>query len=151
MFKKIKKLSRRGYRCIAGVDEGGRGPLAGPVLACAVVFNFGRSDFLRKSDIRILKGIRDSKKLSAKQREKWYRILTNYPDLQWAVASASHKMIDKINVREATKLAMRRAVEKLQKKLDEPVDFLIIDGSFILASGSRESSSRPGCERMEQI
>src|SRR4030042_6351332 len=124
MFKKIKKLSRRGYRGIAGVDEAGRGPLAGPVLACAVVFNFGMSDFFRKDNIQILKKIRDSKKLSAKQREYWYEILVNHLDLQWAVASVSHKMIDKINILEATKLAMRKAVRNLQKTLEKPGAFL---------------------------
>jgi len=106
----------------AGLDESGRGPLAGPVVACAVLL---KSDFngLLKSDFS---GIRDSKKLSAGQREKFYNILTNHPRIEWGIGRVSEKMIDKINILQATKLAMKKAVRKLRR---EP-DSLILDGNF---------------------
>ena len=161
MFKEIKKLHKQGNECIAGVDEAGRGPLAGPVLACAVVLFFSslrgaKSDLATKQSRgdatrspRSLRSlamtfgkIRDSKKLSAKQREEWYKILTEYLDIEWAVASVPHKMIDKINILEATKLAMRRAVKNLQKSVNEPIDCLIIDGSFSIRTAQSPSADR---------
>ena len=120
-----KKLWKRGYKKVAGIDEVGRGPLAGPVIACAVLL---KSDFnsLLKSDFNKLK---DSKQLTEKQRELFYKILTNHPDVEWGIGSVSEKVIDKINILEATKLAMTRAVGKLKKP-----DFLILDGNFAIYS-----------------
>jgi ribonuclease HII len=77
-----------------------------------------------------LNDIRDSKKLSERQREEWYKILIRCPDLEWAVALVYPKTIDRINIFEATKLAMRRAVKQIVRKLDKPIDCLIIDGNF---------------------
>jgi len=113
-----KKLGKKGYKKIAGLDEAGRGPLAGPVIAAAVVvkkkFNLGK--------------IKDSKKLSPKKREEFYKILTNHPAIEWGIGRVSEKMIDKINILEATKLAMIKAVQKLKSK----PDFLILDGKMSL-------------------
>ncbi len=152
MFKEIKKLHKRGYRCVAGLDEAGRGPLAGPVVAAAAVIEV--SDKRLEIGDRKLEKIKDSKKLSAKQREDWYKILTGHRDISWGVGVASEKVIDKINILEATKLAMVKAVRDLEKKLEyrHPefisgsqkrcrnkfgmtnynIDFLIIDGNFVL-------------------
>jgi ribonuclease HII len=151
MFKEIKKLHKQGYKNIVGLDEAGRGPLAGPVIASAVALEFPISNFQFPKKFQILnykfKKIRDSKKLSAKQREEWYKILTEHPDIKWEVGIVSEKIIDKINILEATKLAMRRAVKKLNSKLKleilertslrysvnlYEIDFLIIDGNFVL-------------------
>ncbi len=126
VFKEEKELYKRSYRCIAGLDEAGRGPLAGPVAAGAIAISDKR---LVISDKRFKK-IRDSKKLSEKQREEWYKILTKHPGLEWAVAKVYPKTIDRINIFEATKLAMRRVVKKIERKFDKPVDCLIIDGNF---------------------
>lgn len=107
-------LWRRGIQRIAGVDEAGRGPLAGPVAAAAVVLprNFRCPE------------LDDSKKLSAAKREKLYEVLTGHRDLAWAVATASAEEIDHLNILRATHLAMRRAVEALTPAPDH----CLIDG-----------------------
>ncbi len=101
---------------ICGVDEAGRGPLAGPVYAAAVVLN----------PRRIIRGLDDSKKLSPKERERLaVRIQTDA--LAFGIASASVEEIDRINILQATLLAMRRAVEKLLITPDE----VWVDGSHV--------------------
>lgn len=112
-FKFEKKLWRKGFNRIAGVDEAGRGPLAGPVVAAAVIF---------PQKIAI-KGLNDSKKLSAKNREKLFREITKKA-IAYAVSIISHKLIDRINIGRAGLLAMKGAVEKLSYV----PDFLLIDG-----------------------
>ena len=129
-----KKLWKRGYKKVAGIDEAGRGPLCGPVVAGAVIIR--RSD-LRKLNIwrSDLHYIKDSKQLSAKKREEFYKILTNHPDIEWGIGLVSEKIIDKINILEATKLAMQKAVQKL----DRP-NFLILDGNFSIKSNVPQKS-----------
>jgi ribonuclease HII len=117
-------LWKKGFRFVAGLDEAGRGPLAGPVVAAAVVMKKS----LRKIDI--LREVKDSKKLSPKKREKLYKILKNCPFIGWGIGRVSEKVIDKINILEATKLAMVKAVKKLKRR----PDFLILDGNFTLPS-----------------
>ena len=90
-------------RLICGVDEAGRGPLAGPVCAAAVVFEPGR---------RAPAGIADSKVLSSRERERLSILIKNRA-LAWAVAWASVEEIDSLNILQASLLAMRRAVESL--------------------------------------
>jgi ribonuclease HII len=107
-------LHARGLQRIAGVDEAGRGPLAGPVAAAAVILPRGFSHH----------GLDDSKKISASKREELYEILTHNPDIIWAVAMADHLEIDRLNILRATHLAMRRAVEALQPQPDH----CLIDG-----------------------
>jgi ribonuclease HII len=88
---------------VAGVDEAGRGPLAGPVFAAAVILD----------DLRPIKGLADSKALSPRRREKLYDEIRAHA-LCCAVASASVEEIDRLNILQATMLAMRRAVEGLR-------------------------------------
>ena len=109
---------------MACLDEAGRGPLAGPVVAGAVLL---KSDFnkLLKSDFN---RIRDSKQLSAKQREYFYEILTTHKEVKWGIGIVSEKIIDRINILEATKLAMKRALENLKIE----ADYLLLDGNFLL-------------------
>lgn len=118
-----KKLWKKGHRIVVGIDEVGRGPLAGPVFACALVLSpkFRAPNFLRE--------VKDSKKLSPKTREKLYKIITSHPQIFFAVAKVSHKIIDKINILNATKLAMKKAIGKLKFK---KLDYLLIDGNFKL-------------------
>ena len=105
----------RGARVIAGVDEVGRGPLAGPVTAAAVILDASR----------IPNGLNDSKKLTAKRREALSAELEAVAHI--AVAHASVEEIDSLNILRASHLAMKRAVEGL------PVtpDYLLIDGNLI--------------------
>jgi len=107
-----KKLWKGGYRNVACLDEAGRGPLAGPVVAGAISINW--RTLLRGRNV--LPNIKDSKQLSAKQREEFYKILTNHPDIKWGIGIVSEKVIDKINILEATKLAMIKAVRCLEAK-----------------------------------
>jgi len=121
-FSEEKKLLKR-YKTVVGIDEAGRGPLAGPVFACAVVVYK-----IPKSKTQMPK-IRDSKKLSPKQREEFHKILINHKQIQWGIGRASERVIDRINILEATKLAMKRAVRNLEKKLGKRrIGFLILDG-----------------------
>ena len=100
---------------IAGVDEAGRGPLAGPVYAAAVILDPARP----------IEGLADSKKLSAKRRE-YLATLIRSRALAWAVAASSVDEIDSINILEASLLAMRRAVEALRPQPDA----IEVDGLF---------------------
>jgi len=135
LLREEKKLKKKGFRLIAGIDEVGRGPLAGPVTACALV--------VLKNKFRIpkaLKGIDDSKKLTAKKRENYYNLLKDYSCMKWGIGRASERVIDRINILEATKLAMQRAVSNLEKKIDKKIDFLIIDGNFKINSSISQKS-----------
>lgn len=113
-FQYEKAAAEKGYSFICGVDEAGRGPLAGPVYAAAVIL---------PQDCEI-EGLNDSKKLSEKKREALFKIITEKA-IAYSVASASEKEIDEINILQATFSAMRRAVEGLGVK----ADYAIIDGN----------------------
>lgn len=102
------ELHRQGYVNIAGVDEVGRGPLAGPVVAAAVVL---------PEDFDIL-GIDDSKKLSEKRREELFDVIKENA-VAYGIGMADHATIDEINILQATKVAMRRALEELDIRLKE--------------------------------
>lgn len=117
-LKQEKKIWKSGYRYVAGVDEVGRGALAGPVCAAAVLI-------LNKKLSGELKNIKDSKQLTAGKREKFYGAFSGRPDIVWSVALVSEKIIEKIGIDRATWLAMEKAVLKLKKK----TDFLLIDGN----------------------
>ncbi len=112
-FSEEKKLWKKGFKKVVGLDEAGRGPLSGPVVAAAVLIKSIRKIRAKFVDIR---DVKDSKKLSPKKREKLYKILINHPQIKWGIGKASEKVIDKINILEATKLAMKRAVKNLEKK-----------------------------------
>lgn len=92
-----------GYKIICGVDEAGRGPLAGPVYAAAVILHEGQ----------IIEGVNDSKKLSEKKRELLYDKII-HECAAYAIGTASEKEIDEINILQATFLAMKRAVDGLE-------------------------------------
>jgi len=132
-FGEEKKLWQKGFRFVAGLDEAGRGPLAGPVVAAAVI--------IKNYDLKIFnkdfKGINDSKKLSEKQREYFYKILTKNKNIKWGIGIVSEKIIDKINILEATKLAMIKAICDANIRIhtnntNKKIDFLLIDGNFTL-------------------
>lgn len=131
-FAEEKKLWRRGYKRIAGLDEVGRGSLATFVVAAAVCFKHDRN---RVSIETRFRGIKDSKQLSSKKREEIYKMLRENPNVEWGIGRVSEKVIDRINILEATKLAMKRAVRNLETKFLKngnlvSIDFLILDGNF---------------------
>lgn len=126
-FEYENKLVSSNFSRICGIDEVGRGPLAGPVVAAAVIFS---ADLMKSADR--FKGVNDSKKLSAAQREKWYKILIGCEKVKWGIGIVSEKIIDKINILEATKIAMLEAIKNLVKVPADQPDFLLIDGNFTL-------------------
>lgn len=105
---------KAGYKNICGVDEAGRGPLAGNVVAAAVILPQGL----------VIDGLNDSKKLSEKKREALYEVITKEA-LSYSIAWATPEEIDELNILGATMLAMKRAVEGLSV----PADFALIDGN----------------------
>ncbi|MFA6416834.1 MAG: ribonuclease HII [Patescibacteria group bacterium] len=114
------KFFKLGYQLIGGVDEAGRGPLAGPVVAACVVIG---PDFkIEPGDLEL---VADSKKLSAKKRELIFKAIREKV-LAVEIGVVSHEDIDKINILQASFLAMRRAIKKLKI---EP-DYILLDGGF---------------------
>lgn len=108
------KCFEEGFSLVCGVDEAGRGPLAGPVCAAAVIL---------PPDLEI-EGLNDSKKLTEKRREALYDIIMQKA-LAYGIAMASEQEIDEINILQATFLAMRRAVEQLSTK----PEIALVDGN----------------------
>jgi ribonuclease HII len=127
-LKTEKKLWKQKYKLIAGIDEVGRGPLAGPVVAAALV--------IVNPDINknLLALVNDSKKLTALQRENAFNELTKESNIVFGIGKVSEKIIDKINIFNATKKAMEKAVLALSKKIGKSPDFLIIDGKHKINS-----------------
>lgn len=111
VFEKIAR--RQGYCNISGVDEAGRGPLAGPVVAAAVILPEGLH----------IPGVNDSKKLSAARRDALYDVILDQA-LAVGVGVADHDVVDRLNILNATLQAMREAVSRLTV----PPDYLLIDG-----------------------
>lgn len=138
-FVEEKKLWKKGYKMVVGLDEAGRGPLAGPVVASAV--------FVKPNSRILLKGINDSKKLSEKQREFLYNTLVNHKDIEWGIGMVSENVIDKINILEATKLAMKKAIDDLNIKSD----FLLLDGNFKIESDILQRSIIKGDQKVFSI
>ena len=110
LFERV--LSSFGYQFICGIDEAGRGPLAGPVVAAAVIFPSGFS----------IPGLRDSKLLTPFQRENLYNQITEKA-LSVGIGIVDNDLIDQVNILQATLLAMKQSVERLQMK----PDYLLID------------------------
>ena len=117
------EAAREGFACVCGVDEAGRGPLAGPVCAAAVIL---------PPDIQI-EGLNDSKKLTDKKRRALYDVITEQA-VSYGIAFADEQEIDEINILQATFLAMRRAVEKLTVA----PDIALIDGNRAPGLSCRE-------------
>ncbi len=114
-----RELFQKGYRLVAGADEVGRGPLAGPVVAAAVILPL-------EEEKRIL-GIDDSKKLSKKKRKSLAEKIKESA-VAYAIEEVDEETIDKINILQATRLAMKRAIEKLSPR----PDFVLTDGNMTL-------------------
>lgn len=115
----------QGFAAVCGVDEAGRGPLAGPVFAAAVILPDGLENI----------GLNDSKKLTEKKRDALFDIITEKA-VAWCVASADEKEIDELNILNATFLAMKRAVDGLAVR----PDIALIDGNRRPGTGIREET-----------
>jgi ribonuclease HII len=117
LYKYEKELWNKNFNYIGGVDEVGRGPLIGPVVTACVVLP---KDFK-------LEGLTDSKKLTEKKREEYYEYIINNCTA-WATGECSPAEIDEYNILEATKIAMKRAIDKVNNKLK--LDYILIDGNM---------------------
>ncbi|MFW5775460.1 MAG: ribonuclease HII [Chitinivibrionales bacterium] len=113
---------------LVGIDEAGRGPLAGPVTAAAVILDLDNP----------IEGIDDSKKLTAKKREELYELIIDKA-LAWGVASASPTEIDSMNILQATFLAMKRAL----KQISEEWSLALVDGNQPIRGFSRSKTQAP--------
>lgn len=113
MFNYEKRLWKRGIKFVAGIDEVGRGPLAGPIVAAAVILPKNYK----------ISGLDDSKKITPKKRERIYYEIRRKA-LAIAIGKVSHRAIDKLNIYRANLLAMKMAIEKLKIK----PHYLLIDG-----------------------
>ena len=118
-----RALQAKGYRYIVGVDEVGRGPLAGPVVCAAVVMPLEETD--------LIVGVDDSKKVSAKKREQLSELIKEKA-IAYTMVEVSEKTIDEINILEATKLGMKRAVEGLTLPDGSRPEIVITDGNMTL-------------------
>lgn len=112
-----KELFEKGYNIVGGVDEVGRGPLNGPVVTACVVLP---KDFK-------LDGLTDSKKISEKKRNEYYEYIVNNA-LAFAIGQCSPEEIDKYNILEATKIAMKRAIDKVSEQIN--LEYVLIDGNM---------------------
>ncbi|MBQ8658944.1 MAG: ribonuclease HII [Clostridia bacterium] len=122
-----RELLAKGYRYIAGVDEVGRGPLAGPVVCAAVIMPL--------DETLLIDGVDDSKKLSEKKREKLCELIKERA-IAYTVYEVSEKTIDEINILEATKLGMKKALEGLAVT----PDIVLTDGNMTLDIPHKQKS-----------
>ncbi len=147
-FNEEKKFWKKGIKFVVGIDEAGRGPLAGPVVAGAVVFLNSKPQIFSVV-------VEDSKKLTSGQREKTYNYFKKNPNMEWGIGIVSEKIIDKINILEATKLAMAKALKNLKIKLEKNYNspslkihdrefftkvVLVIDGNIKLNTDLKQKS-----------
>ena len=115
-----KRLWRKGYKYILGLDEAGRGALAGPIVAGGVIFS---KKILKKK----IKGINDSKILSSKKREELFKSIVKN-SLCFKIEKVSEKIIDKIGINKANELVFKKIIKKIKRK----PDFILIDGRISL-------------------
>ena len=121
-----RSLFSQGYKKIIAVDEVGMGSLAGPVVVAAVLFN---KKFFQKKH-RNLYWLRDSKLLSPRQRENFVRELLKEKNLEYHIGYCFPKTIDRMNIYQAARLAMRRAVKKLKIKNKKLKIMVLVDGKY---------------------
>jgi ribonuclease HII len=126
-----------GYHYIAGLDEAGRGPLAGPVVAAACVI---------PESIRLL-NVDDSKKLSPEKREMLYAEIVSLKDIDYGIGIIENSVIDQINILQATFAAMRLAIAGLKQK----PDFLLVDGLHLPTSAIDGKAFVKGDSRIQTI
>lgn len=121
MLRYEEEAWQQGRQLVAGVDEAGRGPLAGPVVAAAVLWS---PAYARTAAGTTLRGLTDSKKLTARRREFFYGLLTSTPEVRYAVGVVEAAEIDAVNILHATHRAMAAALSQL----DPLPDWALVDG-----------------------
>ena len=126
-------------KIIAGIDEAGRGCLAGPVVAAAAIID-QKIDFISQ--------IKDSKKLSPQKRQELYYKITKI--LPFGIGVVSEKIIDKINILQATKLAMQQAYLNLEKNFYQP-DLVLVDGNFVPEINVKAEFVIKGDDKIKEI
>ena len=114
-------LWKKGHARVAGVDEAGCGPLAGPVVAAAVIFPVS---WLETGLPSAFRGLNDSKQLNEEEREKFFERIQSHPEIQFAVSVVDVETIDRINIRQAAWQGMNRALDQLQPRADH----VLVDG-----------------------
>lgn len=115
------ELWRNGVTLVAGVDEAGCGPLAGPVVAAAVMFP---KSWLEAGLPSMFRGLNDSKQLDAEQREKFFDRITTHPEIRFAISTVDVETIDRINIRQAAWHGMNLALDQIQPKPEH----VLVDG-----------------------
>lgn len=135
------KQHKHNYKLIVGIDEAGRGPLAGPVCMGAV----GKKLKNKNKKIKILEGIKDSKNLSAKKREEWLEIIRKNFESHYVFIS--HKTIDKIGISKALKLGVEKVLEKFSQK----PDLVLMDGSLRAPERYKQETIIKGDEKIPLI
>ncbi|MBU2025610.1 MAG: ribonuclease HII [Patescibacteria group bacterium] len=134
------KILAKNHSFIGGVDEAGRGPLAGPVMAAIVIMEQKDLKLLSKTEIK------DSKKLTPKKREKLFTLITrNFP---FGVGLASPQTIDRLNILGATFLAMKRSISDLKIKHKLSPQIIIIDGNQIIPNLSIAQKNLPRADEL---
>jgi len=127
-------------RYIVGIDEVGRGALAGPVVVAAVAVATAAN--FRSSKLKV--NLRDSKELTAKQREEWFRYIEAHPRISYALARVYPRAIERMNITKAANLAALRAYRKLTSRLRHSISNMrvYLDGGLYLGSGEQPSNAR---------
>lgn len=123
-FKFEREILLKGVQRVAGVDEAGRGPLAGPVVAAAVILPCA---WVEKGVPHKLRGLNDSKQVGPEDRERFHAFLTTHPEIQFGVAIVSVEVIDRINILRASLQAMNEALAQLSPAPDHT----LVDGPYI--------------------
>lgn len=125
------KIFSKDFKIVAGVDEAGRGPLAGPVVAACVCVPCGHT--INSENLKL---INDSKKMSPKQRESLFETIKK-EKLEFGIGVCDNTTIDKINILQATFLAMKKAIGLINNK----PDFIIVDGNFVIPNLSTKQQA----------
>lgn len=141
-FDVEKELLRQGYGLVLGVDEAGRGPLAGPVVAAAVILKkyeiLNQKSETNQNDqnTKMWDLVRDSKKLSEKQREKIFDFI--YENFYVGIGLCNHETIDRINILEASFLSMKKAVQELMRNTELARPYNLESRTCILVDGNKQ-------------
>ena len=128
-LKLEKNLWRQGYEAVIGLDEAGRGALAGPVCAAALMIKRPTANFNDAHFFKILKLVRDSKKLTPKKREAIFQMIKKCPFIEYQYYFVSEKIIDRINISRATEEAMKKSLLKIISNKPKAKIMLLVDGN----------------------